>query len=72
MHQMMWYLIVTETLYSVASGRKYCKKLSEDVNNKNYIEIIVFLQKNHIDTNNAYIDQIIKENDDEKKIRAYK
>ena len=43
-------------------------KLSEDVNNKNYIEIIVFLQKNHIDTNNAYIDQIIKENDDEKKL----
>ena len=31
MHQMMWYLIVTETLYSVVSGRKYCKKLSEDV-----------------------------------------
>ena len=33
---------------------------------------IVFLQKKHIDTSNSYIDQIIKENDDEKKIRASK
>ena len=43
-------------------------ELTEKVNCKNYIEIIVYLQKNHIDTNNIYIDQIIKENDEEKKL----
>ena len=43
-------------------------KLTEELNSKNYIEVIIYLQKNHIDTNNSYIDQIINENDDEKKL----
>ena len=42
-------------------------KLSKEVNENNYIDIIVFLQKNKFDTNNSLIDQIITEDDDEKK-----
>ena len=42
-------------------------KLSEDVNDINYINIVIFLQKNKFDTNNAKIDAIINEEDIEKK-----
>ena len=38
-------------------------KLSDDVSYKNYFDIIEFLQKNKIDSNNAYIDQIINKKD---------
>ena len=37
--------------------------LAQDVSDKNYNEIVVFLQKNNIDSNNALIDQIIREKD---------
>ena len=43
-------------------------KLSDDVSYKNYFDIIEFLQKNKIDSNNAYIDQIINEKDEQKKL----
>ena len=46
--------------------------LAEDVTIKNYIDIIVYLQMNKIDSNNSYIDRIINEEDEEKKIRSYK
>ena len=42
-------------------------QLSENVNYKNYYEIIIFLQKNKYDSNNAKIDEIIKEEDEIKK-----
>ena len=42
-------------------------KLSKEVNQKNYNEIIIFLQKNKYDTNNSKIDAIINEEDDGKK-----
>ena len=42
-------------------------KLSKEVNEKNYIDIIIFLQKNKFDTNNSLIVQIINEEDEEKK-----
>ena len=35
MHQMMWYLIATETLYTALGGRKFCRKISEDVKGGN-------------------------------------
>ena len=42
-------------------------KLANEVNEKNYIDLIIFLQKNKYDVNNALIDKIINEEDDEKK-----
>ena len=42
-------------------------KLAKDVNENNYIKIIIFIQKNKFDTNNSLIDQIINEDDEEKK-----
>ena len=42
-------------------------KLAKDVNENNYINIIIFIQKNKFDTNNSLIDQIINEDDEEKK-----
>lgn len=35
MHQMMWYLIATESLYTVVGGRKFCRKIAEDVKGGN-------------------------------------
>ncbi|MBE6157365.1 MAG: ABC transporter permease [Firmicutes bacterium] len=35
MNQMIWYVIVTEILWSVANGRKLCRKISEDVRSGN-------------------------------------
>ena len=43
-------------------------KLSEDVNDKNYYDIVIYLQKNKYDTNNFLIDTIINEEDEEKKL----
>ena len=42
--------------------------LTEAVTIKNYIDIIVYLQKNKIDSNNSYIDRIINEEDEQKKL----
>ena len=42
-------------------------KLAKDVNENNYINIIIFIQKNKFDTNSSLIDQIINEEDKEKK-----
>ena len=42
-------------------------RLSENVNDKNYLDIIIYLQNNKYDTNNFLIDNIIKEEDEEKK-----
>ena len=42
-------------------------KLSENINDKNYYDIIIFLQKNKFDSNNAKIDEIINEEDELKK-----
>ena len=44
-------------------------KLSKEINQKNYNEIIIFLQKNKYDTNNSKIDAIINEEDNEKKLK---
>ena len=43
-------------------------KLSEDINDKNYFDIVIYLQKNKYDTNNFMIDTIINEEDEEKKL----
>ena len=42
-------------------------KLAKDVNELNYYNIIIFLQKNKFDANNEKIDEIINESDDNKK-----
>ena len=46
---------------------KLMLKLANDVTEKNYIELIIFLQKNKYDVNNALIDKIINEEGDKKK-----
>ena len=43
-------------------------ELANNINNKNYNKIIIFLQKNKFDSNNLKIDEIINETDDEKKM----
>ena len=43
-------------------------KLTNDMTIKNYIDIIVYLQKNKIDSNNTYIDRIVNEEDEQKKL----
>lgn len=35
MNQMIWYVIITEILWSTLGGRKYCKKISDDVRGGN-------------------------------------
>ena len=47
-------------------------KLSNELNDKNYYDIIIFLQKNKFDSNNYLIDEIIKEEDEEKKAELIK
>ena len=47
-------------------------KLSNDISDKNYYDIIFFLQKNKFDSNNYLIDEIIKEEDEEKKAELIK
>ena len=42
-------------------------ELANNINNKNYNKIIIFLQKNKFDSNNLKIDEIINETDEEKK-----
>ena len=42
-------------------------KLSEEVNDKNYYDIIIFLQKYKFDSNNLKIDEIINEREETKK-----
>ena len=39
-------------------------KLSKEVNDKNYNDIIIFFQKNNYDVNNKLIDQIVREQDE--------
>ena len=46
---------------------KLILELSNNINNKNYNEIIIFLRKNKFDSNNLKIDEIINETDEEKK-----
>ena len=46
--------------------------LSLDINDNNYNEIIIFLQKNKFDVNNTKIDEIIKEKDEIKKEQLIK
>ena len=43
-------------------------ELANNINNKNYNKIIIFLQKNKFDSNNLKIDEIINETDEEKKM----
>ena len=43
-------------------------KLADDVNEKNYFNIIIYLQKNRFDSNNKKIDEIINEDDEDKNI----
>ena len=45
-------------------------KLSENVTERNYYNIIIFLKKNKFDLNNEKIDEIIKETNEEKKRRV--
>ena len=42
-------------------------KLAENINDNNYYDIIIFLQKNKFDSNNAKIDEILKEDDEKLK-----
>ena len=42
-------------------------KLANNVNDNNYAEIVIFMQKNKFDSNNKLIDEIIKEVDESKK-----
>ena len=42
-------------------------ELANNINNKNYNKIIIFLQKNKFDSNILKIDEIINETDEEKK-----
>ena len=42
-------------------------KLSENITEKNYYDIIIFLQKNKFDSNNKKIDQILNETNQIKK-----
>ena len=44
-------------------------KLTKEVTDKNYNDIVIFFQKNNIDSNNSLIDQIIREEDEEKKAK---
>ena len=39
-------------------------KLSKEVNDKNYDDIIIFFQKNNYDVNNQLIDKIVGEQDE--------
>ena len=39
-------------------------KLSKEVNDKNYNDIIIFFQKNNFDVNNQLIEQIVREQDE--------
>ena len=41
--------------------------MSNNVNDNNYAEIVIFMQKNKFDSNNKLIDEIIKEADESKK-----
>ena len=41
--------------------------LANNVNDNNYAEIVIFMQKNKFDSNNKLIDEIIKEADESKK-----
>ena len=43
-------------------------ELANNINNKNYNEIIIFLKKIKFDSNNLKIDEIINETDEEKKM----
>ena len=45
---------------------KLILKLAEEVNDKNYYDIIIFLQKYKFDSNNLKIDEIINERDETK------
>ena len=36
-------------------------KLTNNVNDNNYAEIVIFMQKNKFDSNNKLIDEVIKE-----------
>ena len=47
-------------------------KLSENVTERNYYNIIIFLQKNKFDSNNEKIDEIIRETNEEKKEKLIK
>ena len=47
-------------------------KLADNVNEENYYNIIVYLQKNKFDSNNKKIDEIINERDEKKKRITYK
>ena len=42
-------------------------KLSSEINEKKYLDLIIFLQRNKYDVNNSLIDKIINEDDNEKK-----
>ena len=47
-------------------------ELSENVTERNYYNIIIFLQKNKFDSNNEKIDEIIRETNEEKKEKLIK
>ena len=47
-------------------------KLADDVNEKNYFNIIIYLQKNRFDSNNKKKDEIINEENEDKKEQLIK
>ena len=55
------------TLKNLNEFNNLVLKLANEVNEKNYIDLIIFLHKNKYDVNNALIDKIINEENDEKK-----
>ena len=76
----IFYFAITPYLKSI-KDRKYLLldelnerviKLSGEVNDINYINIVIFLQKNKFYSNNAKTDAILNEQDEEKKRRNNK
>ena len=56
-----------ENLSNLNQLNELILKLTDNVNEENYYNIIVYLQKNKFDSNNKKIDEIINERGDKKK-----
>ena len=61
------YNLVDENIKDLKELSELIIRLSKDVNDKNFNEIVIFMQKHNYDVNNELIDQIIKEEDEKRK-----
>ena len=59
--------LISDNMADIKEPNDLIIKLSKEVSDKNYNDIIIFLQKNNYDVNNKLIDQIVRENDEDKK-----